>query len=90
MWNVFHIFLYLYTEIIHLISESFPLDLSAVWARPELLPLTTYAQALVPRLFKFLEDYLGVPYPLPKLDIVTLPSSFPIAFEAWGLILNYE
>lgn len=73
-----------------LISESFPLDLSAVWARPELLPLTTYAQALVPRLFKFLEDYLGVPYPLPKLDIVTLPSSFPIAFEAWGLILNYE
>nr|XP_027211532.1 aminopeptidase N-like [Penaeus vannamei] len=61
-----------------------------VWARPELLPLTTYAQALVPRLFKFLEDYLGVPYPLPKLDIVTLPSSFPIAFEAWGLILNYD
>ncbi|XP_047471494.1 aminopeptidase N-like [Penaeus chinensis] len=61
-----------------------------VWARPELLPLTTYAQSLVPRLFKFFEDYLGIQYPLPKLDIVTLPTAFPIAFEAWGLILNYN
>lgn len=61
-----------------------------MWARPELLPFTTYAQSLVPRLFRFFEDYLGVQYPLPKLDIVTLPSAFPIAFEAWGLILNYK
>ncbi|XP_042880569.1 aminopeptidase N-like [Penaeus japonicus] len=61
-----------------------------VWARPEFLANTAYAQTLVPHLFKYLEDYLGIPYPLPKLDIVTLPSAFPIAFEAWGLIMNYK
>jgi aminopeptidase N len=41
-------------------------------------------------LLKYLNDYFGVKYPLPKLDIIALPSNAASAMEHWGAITIYE
>ena len=39
---------------------------------------------------RFYNDYFGVPYPLPKLDHIALPSGFSGAMENWGAIAYNE
>ena len=34
----------------------------------------------------FYKEYFGMPYSLPKLDIVALPVLAPNAMENWGLV----
>ena len=41
-------------------------------------------------LLKYLNDYFGVKYPLPKLDIIALPSNAATAMEHWGAITIFE
>jgi len=41
-------------------------------------------------LLKYLNDYLGVKYPLPKLDIIAVPSNSASAMEHWGAITIFE
>jgi len=41
-------------------------------------------------LLKYLNDYFGVKYPLPKLDIVAVPSNAASAMEHWGAITIFE
>ena len=38
------------------------------------------------KLLSFYEDYFKIPYPLKKLDIVSIPSFGPGAMENWGII----
>jgi len=39
-------------------------------------------------ILEFIEDYLAVPFPLPKLDLVALPHySDPEPANHWGLIM---
>ena len=42
------------------------------------------------RLLPFYERFFGVPFPLPKLDIVVSPGSLQSALEGWGAITFYS
>jgi aminopeptidase N len=43
------------------------------------------------RLLEYFNDYFGVPYPLPKLDLIATPGAAGFsAMENWGAILFFE
>ncbi|MFM2100637.1 MAG: hypothetical protein RLZZ366_2176 [Pseudomonadota bacterium] len=51
-----------------------------------------YALASAQNILSYYNDYFGVPYPLPKLDMIAAPGSsqFFGAMENWGAILYFE
>ncbi len=44
----------------------------------------TYARDSLERLVPYFESYYGVPYPLPKIDLISIPQFFGGAMENWG------
>jgi aminopeptidase N len=42
------------------------------------------------QLLTYYRDYLGIPYPMPKLDQVALPQNFGGSVESWGAIAYDE
>ncbi|HEY1364218.1 MAG TPA: M1 family metallopeptidase [Xanthobacteraceae bacterium] len=42
------------------------------------------------RLLRYYNDYFGVKYPLPKLDLIAVPGGFGGAMENWGGITFFE
>jgi aminopeptidase N len=51
-----------------------------------------YALDTAVNLLRYYNDYFGVPYPLPKLDLIAAPgsSTFFSAMENWGAIFYFE
>src|SRR4029077_9829085 len=49
-----------------------------------------YALDSAIRLLRYYNDYFGVRYPLPKLDLIALPGGFGGAMENWGGITFFE
>ncbi|MBC5798602.1 MAG: M1 family metallopeptidase [Candidatus Eremiobacteraeota bacterium] len=47
-------------------------------------PELTYALASLERLVPYFENYYGVKFPLPKLDLISIPQFFGGAMENWG------
>lgn len=45
-----------------------------------------YAIDLGPKLLQYFENYFGIPFPLPKIDMVAVPDFGFNAMENWGLI----
>ena len=45
-----------------------------------------YAKVIGPKTQAFYEDYFQVPFPLPKQDMMAIPSAFVGAMENWGLL----
>ncbi|XP_065223050.1 aminopeptidase N-like [Planococcus citri] len=58
-------------------------------ARPDLIQKAQYTLQQASKLLAFFEGYFGIPYPLPKLDIVAIPS-FRGGMENWGMIVFDE
>ena len=49
-----------------------------------------YSLELGKKLLKSYEDYFGIPYPLPKLDLIAIPDFAAGAMENWGAITFRE
>ncbi|CAN5507434.1 M1 family metallopeptidase [soil metagenome] len=49
-----------------------------------------YALDSAARILQYFNQYFGVPYPLPKLDLIAVPGGFGGAMENWGGITYYE
>jgi len=49
-----------------------------------------YALESAATILQYYNDYFGVPYPLPKLDLIAIPGGFGGAMENWGGITYYE
>lgn len=58
----------------------------AIWAPPEKLDQVDYALEAAKRAVEYFEQHTGVPYPLPKLDLLLVSEFRAGAMENWGLI----
>ncbi|HVS78732.1 MAG TPA: M1 family metallopeptidase [Candidatus Saccharimonadales bacterium] len=61
-----------------------------VYATPDKVKLTDFALKTAVRSLEFFEDYYGVAYPLPKMDLIGLPDFSAGAMENWGLVTFRE
>ncbi|MGB8843031.1 MAG: M1 family aminopeptidase [Aliidongia sp.] len=56
-----------------------------VWAVPGKQELGRYAMNAAAKILPFYNDYFGVKYPLPKMDLIAVPGNFAAgAMENWG------
>ncbi|KAG0720640.1 Aminopeptidase Ey [Chionoecetes opilio] len=62
----------------------------SVWSRGAVLEEAKRALEIGPQLLSFFAEYLGVAYPLPKMDMVALPDFAAGAMENWGLVTYRE
>lgn len=59
-----------------------------VWARPDYLDMLKNVSDKIIKSLEILQDFWGVPYPLPKLDCFALPNyQATKPADNWGLIL---
>lgn len=56
-----------------------------VWAQSQLAHQLPYSLSVIPKALSFFETRLGVPYPLPKVDMVAFPDFPGEAMENFGL-----
>ena len=61
-----------------------------IWSRKEAISQTHYAADIGPKILEYYETYFGVPYPLPKQDMIAIPDFSAGAMENWGLITYRE
>lgn len=57
-----------------------------VFAPSDDLPRAQYALNAAKEILPFLENYFGLKYPLPKLDLLAIPNFAKGAMENWGAI----
>lgn len=57
-----------------------------VWARPNAVETGKYANDMAPKVVKFMTDFTGVRYPMPKIDQIAVPDFAAGAMENWGLV----
>nr|CAD2179834.1 unnamed protein product [Meloidogyne enterolobii] len=61
-----------------------------VWARQDALTFTSYALESGIKVLEFYEDYFGIEFPIPKLDMVAVPDAGAGGTENWGLVTYLE
>lgn len=62
----------------------------SVWARHEAIQQAEYSLKIGPKILHYYEKYFGIPFPLPKMDMIALPDFSAGAMENWGLITYRE
>ncbi|MEK7285827.1 MAG: M1 family metallopeptidase [Nitrospirota bacterium] len=58
----------------------------SVWALEKQLPISAFALKVTAAVLPRLNDYFGLPYPYPKLDLIAVPNFAMGAMENWGAI----
>ncbi|KAL3101234.1 hypothetical protein niasHT_027990 [Heterodera trifolii] len=61
-----------------------------IWSRKDALNLTSYALRAGIKVLEFYEQYYGIPFPLPKQDMMAFPDFAAGAMENWGLVTYRE
>ncbi len=61
-----------------------------VWTTPGKKDQGRFALDVSSRLLNFYNRYFGIPYPLPKLDLIAIPDFAAGAMENWGAITYRE
>src|SRR5919106_3027842 len=61
-----------------------------VWTTPGKKEQGRFALDVSCRLLSFYNNYFGIPYPLPKLDLIAIPDFAAGAMENWGAITYRE
>ncbi|XP_032683708.1 glutamyl aminopeptidase-like isoform X5 [Odontomachus brunneus] len=61
-----------------------------VYVAEHLLPQAVYAADTAADIMAYFESYFGIPYPLPKQDLIAIPNFASGAMENWGLITFRE
>eukprot|EP00750_Incisomonas_marina_P027114 INCI6130.1.p1 GENE.INCI6130.1~~INCI6130.1.p1 ORF type:complete len:924 (-),score=171.94 INCI6130.1:120-2891(-) len=61
-----------------------------VFTPPGKAQLGRFALDVAVRTLEYYDDFFGVPYPLPKLDMVAIPEFAAGAMENWGLVTYRE
>ncbi|XP_055326116.1 endoplasmic reticulum aminopeptidase 2-like, partial [Sitodiplosis mosellana] len=61
-----------------------------IWSRKEVADMTQFAFDLTTKILPFFEEYFGIRYDLPKIDMVAVPEFGFSAMENWGLITFRE
>lgn len=62
-----------------------------VWARPDFITALTNVTEKVINSLKLFEKFWGLPYPLPKLDVIAIPNfQATKPADSWGLLLFKE
>ncbi|XP_012221595.1 endoplasmic reticulum aminopeptidase 1-like isoform X2 [Linepithema humile] len=62
----------------------------SVYAPAHMLPQTNYSLTTAVNIMNYFESFFGIPYPLPKQDLIAIPDFAPAAMENWGLIAFRE
>jgi aminopeptidase N len=60
------------------------------YATPDNVQFTDFALDTAVKALDFYTEYFGIPYPLPKCDMIALPDFASGAMENWGLITYRE
>ncbi|XP_037080725.1 endoplasmic reticulum aminopeptidase 1-like [Pollicipes pollicipes] len=58
----------------------------SVWAPPHLVQQGQFAREVAVSCLNFYGDYFGIPFQLPKIDLVAVPDFGGGAMENWGLV----
>jgi puromycin-sensitive aminopeptidase len=58
----------------------------SVWADSKQLPISEFALKVTSAVLPMLNNYFGLPYPYPKLDLISVPNFAMGAMENWGAI----
>jgi len=86
-----YLFSFVYGDIHHKETTTKDGVLVRVWATPNHSPeALEFGLENAKRGIEFYNDYYGVPYPLPKCDLIGLPDFSAGAMENWGLITFRE
>lgn len=57
-----------------------------IYSPKEFIHQAKFASEITPKILDYFNDYFGIPYPLPKLDLVAIPDFSFAAMENWGLV----
>lgn len=61
-----------------------------IWSREDVADMTGYTYTMTTKILPFLENYFGVRFNMPKIDMVAVPDFGFNAMENWGLITFRE
>jgi aminopeptidase N len=69
------------------VRETFEgVDVGVITTPPRRAPKGRYALEQTGRILPYYNTYFGIPYPLPKLDLIAVPNFSFTAMENWGAI----
>ncbi|KAH8278476.1 hypothetical protein KR018_003846 [Drosophila ironensis] len=60
------------------------------WARPNAVDQCHFAAEFGPKILKYYEDFLGIEFPLPKIDMLAVPDFEFGGMENWGMVMYEE
>ncbi|KAJ8959933.1 hypothetical protein NQ314_006136 [Rhamnusium bicolor] len=95
VWDIYEESLPMSTYLIAFVVSDFECITDSnsnvsIWARRSALSQAQYGLKIGPKILKYYEEFFGIKYPLPKLDMVAIPDFSAGAMENWGLITYRE